>query len=44
MSYLVLGFCVVWVCHFVWLLAVDRQARQLRRRLEARTAASSDRG
>jgi len=42
MLYLVLGFCVVWVCHGIWLLAVDRQARQLRRRLEARATVPSD--
>lgn len=42
MFYLVLGFCVVWVCHFVWLLAVDRQARQLRRRLEARATVAAN--
>jgi len=38
MSYLVAGFCIVWVCHFGYLLAIDRQARQLRRRLDARAA------
>jgi hypothetical protein len=42
MFYLVLGFGVVWVCHLVWLLVVDRQARQLRRRLEAGASASSN--
>jgi CcmD family protein len=40
MLYLSLGFCVVWVCHFGYLLAIDRQVRQLHRRLEARTEAS----
>jgi len=39
MFYLVLGFCIVWVCHFSYLLVIDRQARQLRRRLDARAAA-----
>jgi len=43
MFYLVLGFCVVWVCHFVYLSVIDRQARQLRRRLDARVNAASDR-
>jgi len=43
MFYLVLGFCVVWVCHFAYLCAIDRQATQLRRRLEARVNAASDR-
>jgi CcmD family protein len=36
MSYLVSGFCIVWLCHFGYLLVIDRQARQLRRRLTAR--------
>jgi CcmD family protein len=43
MFYLVLGFCVVWVCHFVWLSVIDRQATQLRRRLDALANAASDR-
>jgi CcmD family protein len=42
MFYLVLGFCVVWVCHFAYLFVIDRQARQLRRRLDARASAVSD--
>ncbi len=37
MSYLVAGFSVVWVCHFAYLFMIDRQARQLHRRLDART-------
>ncbi len=41
MFYLVLGFCTVWVCHFAYLLVIDRQVRQLRRRLEARAGAPS---
>ncbi len=36
MVYLVLGFCTVWVCHFAYLFVIDRQARQLRHRLDAR--------
>ena len=36
MFYLALGFCVVWVCHLGYLFVIDRQARQLHRRLEAR--------
>jgi CcmD family protein len=40
MLYLSLGFCIVWVCHFGYLLAIDRQVRQLHRRLEARAGAS----
>ena len=35
MLYLALGFSVVWVCHFAYLFAIDRQARQLHRRLDA---------
>jgi CcmD family protein len=41
MFYLVSGFCIVWACHFAYLLAIDRQARQLRRRLDARAGAPS---
>lgn len=40
MFYLSLGFCVVWVCHLLYLLVIDRQARQLRRRLDARVTPS----
>jgi len=40
MFYLVSGFCVVWVCHLSYLFIIDRQARQLRRRLDARMKAS----
>ena len=36
MFYLVLGFSVVWVCHLTYLLVLDRQARLLQRRLDAR--------
>jgi len=43
MSYLVLGFCVVWVCHFAYLFVLDRQARQLGRRLDARISGASER-
>ncbi|MCL5280220.1 MAG: CcmD family protein [Planctomycetes bacterium] len=43
MFYLVLGFCTVWVCHFAYLAVLDRQATQLRRRLEARANATPDR-
>jgi CcmD family protein len=43
MFYLVLGFCIVWVCHFAYLTVIDRQATQLRRRLDARVDAASDR-
>ncbi len=40
MFYLVLGFCVVWVCHFAYLFVIDRQAKQLQRRLDARVNAA----
>lgn len=43
MSYLVLGFSIVWVCHFTYLLVLDRQARQLHRRLDARSAGTPSR-
>ena len=36
MLYLLLGFSVVWVCHFAYLFVIDRQARQLECRLRAR--------
>jgi CcmD family protein len=42
MFYLSLGFGVVWVCYFAYLYIVDRQVRQLRRRLEARMRAVPD--
>ncbi len=41
MFYLILGFCVVWVCHLSYLLVIDRQARLLQRRIEARAEAAS---
>ena len=40
MLYLTLGFGVVWVCHFVYLLIIDGQVRQLQRRLDARAGAT----
>jgi hypothetical protein len=40
MLYLVLGFSVVWACHLAYLLILDGQARQLRRRLDARAGAT----
>ena len=40
MLYLLLGFSVVWVCHFAYLLVIDRQARQLQCRLHARAKAT----
>jgi CcmD family protein len=43
MSFLALGFCVVWACHLGYLLVIDRQARQLRRRLDARGTVSPER-
>jgi CcmD family protein len=42
MVYLSLGFAVVWACYFAYLYVVDRQVRQLRRRLDARLKASPD--
>ncbi len=42
MFYLSLGFGAVWLCYFAYLYMVDRQVRQLCRRLDARMKASSD--
>ena len=42
MFYLVLGFSVVWVCLFGYLYVIDRQARQLQRRLDARASVATD--
>ena len=39
MLFLALGFCVVWTCHLVYLFVLDRQVRQLHRKLEARRTA-----
>ena len=41
MLYLVLGFSTIWVCHFIYLFVIDRQARQLHRRLDARETPGS---
>ena len=43
MLYLALGFGVVWVCHFAYLLILDGQVRQLQRRLDARAGAAPGR-
>lgn len=40
MFYVCLAFTLVWVCHGVYLLAIDRQLRQMSRRLDARAEAS----
>ena len=42
MVYLTLGFCAVWACHLGYLFVIDRQVRQLHRRLEARVPAAPD--
>lgn len=41
MFYLSLAFSLVWVCHLVYLLMIDRQVRQIGRRIQARAQASS---
>ncbi len=41
MVYLALGFCTIWVCHFAYLFVIDRQARQLDRRFDARVRETS---
>jgi hypothetical protein len=44
MLYLSLGFAVVWVCHFIYLLILDGQVRQFQRRLQARAGLARDEG
>lgn len=34
MGYLILGFIVVWICLFGYLFYLDRQAREIARRLD----------
>jgi hypothetical protein len=41
MFYLSLAFSLVWVCHFIYLLVIDRQVRQMERRVQARAGAPS---
>ena len=41
MFYLCLAFSCVWACHLAYLLVIDRQIRQIGRRIQARTEASS---
>ena len=36
MDYLCLGISVAWLVYFAYLFALDRQLRQLKRRLDAR--------
>ncbi len=40
MFYLCLAFSSLWACHLIYLLTVDVQVRQVRRRLDARAEAS----
>ena len=40
MMYLCLAFSLTWLISFVYLFALDRQIKDLGRRLDARTAAS----
>ncbi|UCD52536.1 MAG: hypothetical protein JSW27_07845 [Phycisphaerales bacterium] len=39
MFYLCLAFSLVWICHLAYLLAIDRQVRQMGRRMKARADA-----
>jgi hypothetical protein len=41
MFYLSPAFSLVWVCHLVYLLALDRQIRQMGRRMQARAETAS---
>jgi hypothetical protein len=41
MLYLCLAFSSVWVCHFVYLVTIDRQVRQMARKVQARAEAPS---
>jgi len=37
MAYLIFGFSILWVCTSGYVLFLDRQLKDLRRRLDART-------
>ena len=41
MFYLAMAFSLAWACHLVYLMAIDRQARQMRRRMQARAEIAS---
>lgn len=41
MFYLVLAFSLAWACHLIYLMAIDRQIRQMRRRMQARAEMAS---
>ena len=41
MFYLCLAVTFMWVCHLAYLFVVDKEARQLRRRLDAREKISA---
>jgi hypothetical protein len=36
MTYLCLGFSVVWICHFVYLFIIDGKIREMRRIMDLR--------
>lgn len=44
MFYLCLAFSLVWICHGVYLFSVERQVRQMARRLDARAEVSERQG
>jgi len=37
MEYLILGFSILWMCTSAYVFLLDRQLRDIRRRLDART-------
>ena len=41
MFYLILAFSLAWGCHLIYLLAIDRQVRQMSRRIQARAEMAS---
>jgi len=37
MSYLCLGFSVLWICHFAYLFTIDNKIREMRKIINARS-------
>ena len=42
MFYLCLAVTLMWMCHLAYFVVIDRQARQLRHRLDAREGAHAE--
>ncbi len=40
MLYLILAFSLAWACQLIYLIAIDRQIRQMKRRIQARAEMS----